>query len=85
MDFEELARAVDKAGFKAGEIQIRATGTLTIAGGHLALKVAGSDQVIPLVEDEQAARLRGEAGRRGTLTGRARGKALAVETFVPKP
>lgn len=48
IDFGKLAKAVDSAGFKASEIKIWARGTVERSDGQLALKVSGSNQVLPL-------------------------------------
>lgn len=85
IDFGKLAKAVDTAGFKAGEITIWATGSLAQLGGELALKVSGSNQTFPLVEDEHTAKLKGALGKEITMVGKVEFQEapprLVVESF----
>lgn len=85
IDFGKLVKAIDRAGFKAGEITIWATGSITQLGGELALKVSGSNQTFPLVENEQTAKLRVAVGKEITVVGKVElQKApprLAAESF----
>lgn len=57
VDFGKLAKAVDTAGFTAGEIKVWVTGRVEVAGGQTLFRVSGSDQTIPLVDNEAAAKL----------------------------
>jgi hypothetical protein len=70
IDFGKLAKAVDTAGFKAAEIKIWATGSIVEHDGRLALKVSGSDQTFPLVENEQAAKLKAALVKEIKVVGR---------------
>ncbi|MBI2986528.1 MAG: hypothetical protein HYY45_07155 [Deltaproteobacteria bacterium] len=70
IDFGKLAKAVDSAGFKASEIKIWARGIVEQAGGKLLLKVSGSNQTLPLTEDEQAAKLKGLLGKEIRVVGK---------------
>lgn len=70
IDFGKLAKAVDKAGFKAGEIKIWATGSIVEDDGRLTLKVSGSNQTFPLVENEQTAKLKAAPGKEIRIVGK---------------
>jgi len=64
IDFQALADAVDKAGFKAGAITISATGTLQVASdGRVTFTVSGTKQTFPLADSPQLAGLNGDRGK----------------------
>jgi len=63
VDFVALARAVDKAGFKAGAITIWAKGTLSEEGGQLVFTPTGTNQALPVADGAEAAKLKTEIGK----------------------
>lgn len=64
VDFQALADAVGKAGFKAGTITIWARGTLgTGPDGTPTFTVSGTNQTFPVADSPQLARLQGEMGK----------------------
>lgn len=85
IDFGKLAKAVDKAGFKAGEIKIWATGSIVQLDGKLTLKVSGTNQTLPLVENEQTAKLKGPSGKEIKVVGKVefqeKPPRLVIESF----
>lgn len=70
IDFGKLAKAVDSAGFKAGEIKIWARGTVEQVDGKPSLKISGSDQILPLTNNEQAAKLKDFLGKEIKVVGK---------------
>ena len=68
IDFSKLAQAVDKAGFKASEIKVWATGTIEQADGKPSLKVSGSNQTFSLKGEES--KLKGLSGKQVTVVGK---------------
>ena len=85
VDFSKLAKAVDKAGFKAGEIKIWATGSIVQLDGKLTLKVSGSNQTFPMVENEQTAKLKAALGKEIRVVGKVEFQEsppkLVIESF----
>lgn len=85
IDFSKLAKAVDKAGFKAGEIKIWASGSIVEHDGRLTLKVSGSNQILPLVENDQTVKLKATPGREIKVVGKVefqeKPPGLVVESF----
>lgn len=85
IDFSKLAKAVDKAGFKAGEIKIWATGSIVQVDGNLAVKVGGTNQTFPLVENEQSAKLKAAPGKEIRIVGKVefqeKPPRLVIESF----
>jgi len=64
IDFAALAKAVDKADFKAGSITIWAKGTLSAApAGHLMFTVSDSHQTFPVADSPEAAQLKTMLGQ----------------------
>lgn len=70
IDFGKLAKAVDSAGFKAGEIKIWAKGTISRTNGKLSLIVSGTNQSFPLKENEQTAKLKDFLGKEIKVVGK---------------
>lgn len=68
IDFTKLAKAVDSAGFKAGEIKIWAKGTIEEANGKPSFKVSGSNQTFPLKGEES--KLKELSGKEVTVVGK---------------
>jgi hypothetical protein len=60
IDFQALADAVDKAGFKAGAITIWAKGALNVSDGRATFTVSGTNQTFPVVDSPQLAGLKGD-------------------------
>ena len=85
IDFAKLAKAVDTAGFKAEEIKIWASGSIVEEDGRLTLKVSGSNQTLPLTENEQTAKLKATLGKEIKVVGKVELKEspprLVVERF----
>jgi len=85
IDFAKLAKAVDKAGFTAGEITIWATGSVETSDGQVVFKVSDSHQTFPLVENEQAVKLKAARGKEVKIVGKVmfqeRPPRLVVERF----
>ena len=85
IDFSKLAKAVDKAGFKAGEIKIWVTGSIVQLDGKLTLQVGGSNQTFPLAENEQTAKLKAAQGKEIRVVGKVEPQEspprLVVESF----
>ncbi len=70
VDFAGLARAVDKAGFKASSVTIWAKGKLREeSDGHLVFTVSGTSQALPVADGPQVAKLKGEVGKEISLVG----------------
>ncbi len=63
IDFQVLADAVDKAGFKAGAITIWAKGTLNVSDGRATFTVSGTNQTFPVADSPQLTDLKREAGK----------------------
>ncbi len=72
VDFAALARAVDKAGFKAGAITIWAKGELSEQGGQLVFTPTGTNQALPVAEGAEAAKLKSEIGKEIPLVAQVR-------------
>lgn len=68
VDFKAIAAAIDKAGFKAGEMTIWARGTLAgTPDGRLTFTPSGTSQTLPLAETPQLAALKGKIGQEVSL------------------
>ncbi len=68
IDFTQIDKAVDKAGFTAGEVTIWAKGTPKLEpDGRLVLVVSGTNQTLPVADSEEAAKLKAEAGKEISL------------------
>lgn len=64
IDFQALADAVSKAGFKAGSITVWAKGTLgTGPDGKPTFTVSGTNQTLPVADSPQLAKLKGAMGK----------------------
>jgi hypothetical protein len=63
IDFRALADAVDKAGFKAGAITIRAKGRLNVSDGQATFTVSDTNQSFAVGDSPQLAALKREAGK----------------------
>jgi len=71
IDFAALAKAVDKAGFKAGGITIWAKGTVSTApDGRLMFTVSGSNQTFPIADTPEAAKLKTMVGMETPIVAR---------------
>lgn len=70
IDFQKLAKAVDSAGFKAAEIKVWARGVVEEADGKVSLRVSDSNQMLPLTNNEQAAKLKDFLGREVRVVGK---------------
>ncbi len=68
IDFTQIDKAVDKAGFTAGEITIWAKGTPKVEpDGRLLFVVSGTNQTFPVVDSEEAAKLKAQVGKEISL------------------
>ena len=76
MEVGKLRKAVVDAGFTPSWIRFQAVGQLTTRDGSPALKVKGTDQLIPLVSDEKLEELRKGAGEDGKL--------ISILGLIPK-
>lgn len=63
VDFAALAQAIDKAGFKAGNITIWAKGKVSEQGGQLVFTPTGLNEPLPVADGPQAAKLKSEVGK----------------------
>lgn len=72
VDFAAVAKAVDKAGFKAGAITIWAKGTLSEQGGQLVFTPTGTNQTLPVADGAEAAKLKSRLGTEVPLVARVR-------------
>lgn len=71
IDFAALAKAVDKAGFKAGSITIWAKGALSQApDGRLMFTMSDSHQSFPVADSPEAARLKTMGGMETPIVAR---------------
>lgn len=63
VSFTEIDQAVDRAGFKAGEITVWAKGAFRVEpDGRLVFVVSGTNQALVLADGPEAAKLKAEAG-----------------------
>lgn len=68
IDFTQIDKAVDKAGFTASEITIWAKGTPKVEpDGRLVFVISGTNQTLPVADGEEAAKLKAQAGKEITL------------------
>ncbi len=85
IDFGELTKAVDTAGFTVGEIKVWAAGRVEVAGGQLLFRVSGSDQAFLLVDNEPATNLKAAQGKEIKVTAKVDFKEtpakLVIESF----
>jgi copper chaperone CopZ len=63
VDFAALAQAIDKAGFKAGNMTIWAKGKVGEQGGQLFFIPTGLNEPLPVADGPQAAKLKSEVGK----------------------
>ncbi len=71
IDFQALADAVSKAGFKAGSITVWARGTLgTGPDGKPTFTVSGTNQTLPVADSPQLAGLKSEMGKEISIVAR---------------
>ena len=89
IDFGKLAKAVDTAGFTASEIKVWVTGQVEVLATQTLLKVSGSDQTFPLVNNELAATLKAAQGKEVKVIGKLEFKEtpakLVLECFTEAP
>jgi hypothetical protein len=76
LEVEKLRKAVVDAGFTPTWIRFEAVGQLTTRDGSPALKVKGTDQLIPLVSNEKLEELRKAVGQDGKL--------ISIVGLIPK-
>ena len=68
IDFTQIDKAVDKAGFTASEITIWAKGTPKVEpDGRLVFVVSGTNQTFVVEENEEAAKLKVQVGKEISL------------------
>lgn len=73
VDFAALAQAVDKAGFKAGSITVWARGTPSLGpDGKLTFTLSGTNQIVPVADSPQAAKLKSETGKEVRVVAKVR-------------
>ena len=86
VDFTEIDKAVDKAGFKAGEITVWAKGAPKVEpDGRLIFVVSGTNQVFAVADSPQAAPLKGEAGKEVSLVARVDRQQRPPQLIVVGP
>lgn len=91
IDFTQIDKAVDRAGFTAGEITIWATGTPKVEpDGRLVFVISGTKQTLPVAEGEEAARLKAQAGKEISIVAKVDRKQqpprlLLIGSEEPKP
>lgn len=68
LEVETLRQAVVKAGFTPTWIRFEAIGHVVDHNGRPALKVQGTDQILPLVADEQYNALQQTTGKEGLVS-----------------
>jgi len=91
IDFTQIDKAVDRAGFTAGEITIWAKGTPKVeADGRLVFVVSGTNQALPVADGEEAARLKAQAGKEISIVAKVDRKQqpprlLSIGPADPKP
>lgn len=91
IDFMQIDKAVDRAGFTAGEITIWATGTPKVEpDGRLVFVISGTNQTLPVADGEEAARLKAQAGKEISIVARVDRKQqpprlLLIGPEEPKP
>ncbi len=68
VDFSQIDKAVDKAGFTAGEVTIWAKGTPKIdPDGRLVFVVSETNQMLPVADGEEAVKLKAQTGKEVSL------------------
>lgn len=85
IDFAKLAKAVDTAGFTAGEIKIWAGGVVERVDGEVVVRVSGSNQTLVLAENEHTDKLKAALGKEIKVVGNVEFQEtpprLVVESF----
>lgn len=86
VDFGEIDKAVDRAGFKAGEITVWAKGTPRVEpDGRLVFIVSGTNQVLAVADSPQAATLKAEAGKEVSLVAKVDRQQQSPRLIVVGP
>ena len=82
IDFAKVAKAVDAAGFTAGEMKIWAGGFVELVDGRVVFRVSGSNQTLPLAENEHTGKLKAALGKEIKVVGNVEFQETPPRLFV---